>query len=320
MARVVVTDATFPALEHEREAAEKSGATFELLRDTSEANLVAAARDANVLVVQFAAVGRRVIDALAPNATVIRYGVGLDNIDLYAANERGVQVAYIPDYAVGEVADHTAGLILTLLRKIIPLDRSVRARQWDAVGVSKPLKAFSNSVIGFIGFGRIGQEVYTRLKPFGFQAVAHDPAADPQTLLSLGVDSVGLDKLFSFSDVVTLHAPLTEDTRCIVNSERLKQMRSTAVLVNTARGELVASEQLADALLTGEIAGAALDVFEQEPIPDGSALLKCPNLILTPHAAWYSDRAIETLQVLAADEITRALSGRPPRCPAPLQA
>lgn len=317
MARVVVTDATFPSLDNERAVAAKHDAVFDVLDSCSEADVVSAAKDADVLVVQFATVNRAAIEALPRKAQIVRYGLGLDNLDLDAAKERGVKVAYVPDYATGEVADHTASLILASLRKIVALDESVRAGKWDPVGVSKPLRAFSESIVGFVGFGRIGAEVHARLQPFGFNSIVHDPFADPDKLESHGVKSVDLDELFSTADLVTLHAPLTSETRYVVDSKRLDQMKKSAMVVNTARGALIDSKSLAAALKNGVIAGAALDVFEQEPLPEDSGLRACPNLIMTPHAAWYSNRSVESLQTLAADEIDRALSGRLPRCPAP---
>lgn len=318
MPRVVVTDATFPSLDHERTAAGRHGAELEEARCKSEEDVVAAAADTDVLLVQFAPVTRKAIAKLAPNAAIVRYGIGLDNIDLIAARDLNIKVAYVPDYATGEVADHTAALILAALRKIVPLDRSVRDGKWDPVGVAKPVKSFAESVVGFVGFGRIGREVHARLQPFGFTSIVSDPFADAASLAAIKARSVDLDTLFSTADVITLHAPLTTATRHIVNEYRLSQMKSTAVVVNTARGALIDPAALERALQEKRIGGAALDVFEQEPLPDDCGLRRCPNLILTPHAAWYSTRSAEQLQALAANEVERHLSGQPPRCPAPI--
>jgi len=318
MPRIVVTDATFPSLDHERAVAARHSAQLEEARCKSEADVVAAASGTHVLLVQFAKVTRSAIEKLAPNAAIVRYGIGLDNIDLIAAQERGIRVVYVPDYATGEVADHTATLILTALRKIIPLDRSVREGSWDAVGIARPIQSFSESTIGFIGFGRIGREVFARLKPFGFSALVADPYTDATTLSAAGARAVELNTLFSRADVITLHAPLTDATRHVVNAERLACMKPTAVVVNTARGALIDPAALEKALAEKRIAGAALDVFEEEPLPQTSGLRRFPNIILTPHAAWYSSRAIDQLQAFAADEVDRHLSGRPARCPAPI--
>jgi D-3-phosphoglycerate dehydrogenase / 2-oxoglutarate reductase len=316
--RVVVTDATFPRLDHERAVAMRFGAKLEEARCVSEDDVVNAAFGTDVLFVQFAKVTRKAMSKLAPNALIIRYGIGLDNLDLAAARELGIKVVYVPDYATGEVADHTAALILTALRKIIPLDKSVRDGAWDTVGTAKPVKGFSESVAGFVGFGRIGREVHARLRPFGFSSIVSDPYTSESVLSEVGTRGVDLDTLFSTADVITLHAPLTPATHHIVNARRLSQMKSTAVVVNTARGGLIDAEALAEALQAKQIGGAALDVFEREPLPADSPLRRLSNVILTPHAAWYSTRSVEQLQALAADEMDRHLSGKAPRCPAPM--
>jgi D-3-phosphoglycerate dehydrogenase / 2-oxoglutarate reductase len=315
--RIVVTDSTFPQLDCERSIAAKFGARLEEARCKSDDDVIAAARETDVLIVQFAKVSRKAMEQLARNALIVRYGIGLDNLDLAAARDLGVKVAYVPDYATGEVADHTTALILTLLRKIIPLDQSVRDGRWDAVGIARPIRSFAESVVGFVGFGRIGREVHARLKPFGFSCIVSDPYADADVLTGLGAESVDLDDLFATADVVTLHAPLTPATQRVVDTRRLAQMKSTAVIVNTARGGLIDTSALARAVRAGQLAGAALDVFEQEPLPADSGLRNLENVILTPHAAWYSTRSAERLQSLAAEEIDRHLSGQPPRCPAP---
>lgn len=314
--KITVTDATFPSLSHERAVAEAFGAEFVEAKCISTEDVIAAAEGTDVLIVQFAQVTADAIARLAPGSLIVRYGIGLDNIDLAAARERGVKVAYVPDYATGEVADHTAALILTMLRCVVPLDRSVRAGKWDAVGVAGALRAFPETTVGFVGFGRIGQEVLARLKPFGFQAIVADPYADRDKLAELGVEAVDLDTLFDRADVLTLHCPLTPETHHVVSAARLARKPDRAALVNTARGGLVDPEALATALASGQLRSAALDVFEVEPLPLDSSLRDCPNLLLTPHAAWYSTAAIERLQSLAADEVKRHLTGQPMRRPA----
>lgn len=311
--KITVTDATFPSLTHERAVAEEFGAEFVEAKCNSADDVTAAADGTDVLIVQFAEVTADAVARLAPGSLIVRYGIGLDNIDLAAAQAHGVKVAYVPDYATGEVADHTAALILTMLRSVVPLDRSVRDGKWDAVGVAGALRAFPETVVGFVGFGRIGQEVLARLKPFGFQAIVADPYADPAMLARLGVAAVDLDTLFDRADVITLHCPLTPETRHVVNAARLARKPERAALVNTARGGLIDPVALAGALTSGQLRAAALDVFETEPLQLDSSLRHCPNLILTPHAAWYSTSAIERLQSLAADEVRRHLTGQPMR-------
>jgi D-3-phosphoglycerate dehydrogenase len=316
--KVVVTDYTFPDLPQERAAAEGAGAEFSAHQTRTAEAVVDAVRGAQVVAVQFAPFTRDAIAALAPGASVIRYGVGYDNIDLAAAREAGVAVGYVPDYCTEEVADHTSASILTLLRKLVPLDASVRAGQWTAVAVARPIRPFAETEVGFFGFGQIGRAVHQRLRAFGFRFKVFDPALTPDDATALGIKLAGAEELFAECDIVSLHAPANKATIDFVDMERLKTMRPSAFIVNAARGQLIVEEDIAEALKKGIIAGAALDVFHKEPLPADSPLRDAPNLLLTPHAAWYSDAAIGRLQGLVAEDISRALAGRPLRKPVPM--
>jgi D-3-phosphoglycerate dehydrogenase len=316
--RVVVTDYTFPNLAAEEAAALTADAQFFPHHCGSSEEVEAAVAGANVALVQFAQFTAKAAAALAPGATVIRYGVGYDNIDLAGTKAAGVQVGFVPDYCTDEVADHTAALALALLRKLKALDSSVRDEEWAAVKYCKPMKPFKETVYGFFGFGQIGRAVLLRLRGFGFRFVASDPALSNSNAADLGVELVDADTVFRCSDIVSLHAPITKATDGFVNGARLASMQRHAVIVNSARGRLINEGDLANALKLGQIGGAALDVFEVEPLPANSPLRDAPNLLLSPHAAWYSDAAISKLQQLVADDIRRALGGQPPRCPVPL--
>lgn len=315
--RVVVTDHGFPDLARERAAAEAAGAGFAEFRCRTAEEVAEAIRGADVAVIQFAPCTAEAIAGLAPGATLLRYGIGYDNIDVAAARARGIAVGYVPDYCVAEVADHTVALMLALLRKLLPLDASVRAGQWDAVAVARPLRPLEETTVGFLGFGRIGREVQARLRPFGCRFLVADPALDSDAAAALGVEVVGVDALFAASDALSLNAPAVPGTIGIVNAGTLATMRPGAVIVNTSRGRLIDEAALAAALASGQLGGAALDVFEAEPLPADSPLRTAPGLILSPHAAWYSEAAIGRLQQLVADDIAAALAGRPPRCPVP---
>ena len=247
----------------------------------------------------------------------MRYGVGVDNIDLKAAKELGVNVAYVPDYCLDEVADHTVALMLALLRQLPLLNQGVQEGRWDGIQMAKPLLPLNQTTIGFIGFGRMGQTVLTRLKVFGCRFLVYDPFLNPDKAKTLGIEMTDLESLLKVADAITLHAPLTEQTRHLINTERLALMKSTAILVNTARGGLIDPRALSQALNTGQIRAAGLDVFEQEPLPADSVLRSAKHLLLTPHLAWYSETAIERLQCLAAEEVARALQGQALRCPFP---
>lgn len=312
---VVVTDYTFPNVDEEKSAAEAAGAHFTAQQCASATEVAEAVRDADVVAVQFAPFGPEAARAVKPGATIIRYGVGYNNIDLEAARSAGLKVGYVPDYCADEVADHTAASILALLRKLAPLDASIRQNEWAAVNVCKPLKPFAKTTIGFFGIGQIGRAVLARLKGFGFHFIASDPGLSAQEAATLNVERVDGETLLAKADIITLHAPATTETTKFFNADRLARMQPHAMLVNSARGQLIDETDLANALSKGTIAGAALDVFEVEPLPQDSPLRHAPNLTLTPHAAWYSDAAITRLQHLVAKDITRALKGLPPRKP-----
>jgi len=313
--RVVVTDYTFPMLEQEEAAARAAGAEFAAHQCRTAGEVAAAVEGADVALVQFAPFGAAAAAALNPGATVIRYGVGYDNIDLAAARHHNLKVGYVPDYCADEVAEHTVAAALAMLRKLPALDASVRRGEWMAARVCRPMKPFADIVFGFFGLGQIGRAVLRRLNGFGFRFIASDPVLLAADAEALGVRLVDADELLRQADVLCLHAPATPDTIRFFNAERLAAMQPHAVIVNPARGQLIQENDLAEALSRGTIGGAALDVFCVEPLPADSPLRSAPNLLLTPHAAWYSDKAIERLQGLVAVDVTRALRGEGPRKP-----
>ncbi len=315
--KVVVTDYTFPTLAAEEAAAGAAGASFSAHQCTTDAEVAEAVAGADAVAVQFAAFGPLSARAVKPGATVIRYGVGYDNIDRAAARAAGLKVGYVPDYCVDEVADHTAAAILCLLRKLVPLDASVRAGDWAAVRVARPLKPFGETVIGFFGMGQIGSAVRARLAGFGFRFIAADPGLSADSAEAQGVKLVSADELLARADLISLHAPSTPATSGFFDAGRLARMQPHAMIVNSARGQLIDEADLARALEDGTIAGAWLDVFQTEPLPAGSPLRSARNCLLSPHAAWYSEAAIGRLQGYVAEDIARALRGDPPRKPVP---
>ena len=315
--RVVVTDYTFPDLAQEEAAARSAGADFAHHQCRSAEEVAAAVAGADVAVVQFAPFTAAAVASVKPGATVIRYGVGYNNIDVAAARGRGLKVGYVPDYCADEVADHTAAAALAMLRKLPVLDASVRAGEWAAVAKAKPLKPFTETNFGFFGLGQIGRSVLARLKGFGFRFLAADPGLSAVEAANLGVRQVDAATLLREADIISLHAPATAETTGYFNAARLATMPPHAMIVNSARGQLIVEEDLAAALTKGVIAGAALDVFHVEPLPADNPLRAAPNTLLTPHAAWYSEAAIHKLQALVAEDIARALRGEEPRKPVP---
>ncbi|MDT0267403.1 C-terminal binding protein [Streptomyces sp. DSM 44915] len=312
--RVVVTDQAFGQVRRERATAERFAATFSAHHCTDEPSTVEAVRGADVALVNFAPVTRAVLAALAPGATVIRYGIGYDNVDVDAARALGVRVANVPDYGTDTVADHAVACLLTLLRRLPAYDRAIRTDGWVGPSDVGPLPSLTATTVGLVGTGKIGLAVRERLRPFGCLVLASDPYADPAALAERGIECVALPELLARSHAVSLHAPATRATHRLIGPGNLARMRPGAVLVNTSRGALVDPHALAEALRTGQLAGAALDVHDPEPLPDDSPLRSSPGALLTPHAAFYSTESLDALQRLAAEEAARALAGQPLRC------
>jgi D-3-phosphoglycerate dehydrogenase / 2-oxoglutarate reductase len=268
--------------------------------------------DADVLVVQYATVDAAWLDRMPSCRAVIRYGVGVDTIDVEAATARGVWVVNVPDYGTDEVADHALALILALLRGVAVLDRSVRAGGWDERAAGE-LRRFSRLTLGVVGFGRIGAAVAHRAAAFGLRVLGHDVRPDA---VGPPAAAASFDELLEASDVITLHAPLTPQTHHLIDAAALALVQPTAYLVNTARGGLVDARAVLDALDAGRLAGAALDVFEHEPPQGVERELAChPRAIATPHAAWSSRESRAALKTEVAREALRVLAGERPRSP-----
>lgn len=315
MSRIVVTDHAFVDTAQEEAVAAGLGAELSVHQCTGPEETTEAVRGADVALVNFAPMGAEQLAAMAPGATVVRYGVGVDNVDVAAAERLGVQVANVPDYGVDTVADHAAALLLALLRRLPVYDRGIREDGWVPPGRVGPLPSFPTMTIGLVGAGRIACSLADRLRPFGFRVLATDPYADAARVGEHGVELVGLEELLPAVHALSLHVPVTEETTHLVDASFLARVRQGCVLVNTSRGGLVDEAALARALADGRLAGAGLDVFDPEPLDPGSPLRGLDNVLLTPHAAFYSETSLDDLQRLAAEEAGRALQGEPLRCP-----
>ncbi len=311
--RVVVTDLRFEGLLHERAVADRHGASFHEFDCHDAASVVEALRDADVAFVNLVPVTEAALAAMRPGALVVRYGIGYDNVDMAAARRLGVRVANVPDYGSDTVADHASACMLALLRRLPIFDAAIRREGWINPDRVRPLPALAATTVGLVGVGRIGALVARRLQAFGIRILASDPFADPARLREVGIEPVALETLLAEAHGLSLHLPATAETRHIIGRQSIAQMRRGAMLVNTARGALVDEAALADALADGRLGGAALDVFDPEPLDPASPLRTMPNVILTPHAAFYSVESLDALQRLAAEEVGRALAGEPLR-------
>lgn len=308
-ASVFVTDCDHPSVAIERRVVEAAGLGLEVRQCRTAAEVASACRDAAGLIVQYAPITRAVLAALPRCRVVVRYGVGTDTVDIDAATDLGVAVCNVPDYGVEEVSDHALALLLALGRGIVTLDRAVRAGDWSLATVPG-VRRLRGRVLGLVGLGRIGRAVARKALALGLEVIAHDPAAAPPPR---GVTPVGLDELLARSDFVSLHAPLLPATRHLFDDAAFGRMKPGAFLINTARGGLVDTDALTRALAEGRLAGAGIDVLEQEPIAPGHPLLEQPNCLLTPHAGWFSQDAFAELKTKAAEEAVAVVTGASPR-------
>jgi len=259
-------------------------------------------------------IDRRVIDALHHCKVISRYGIGVDMIDLEAASERGIIVANVHDYCIEEVSTQTIGFIIDLNRHTVRLNKHVRAGKWGSapvpVGAPRRLKG---QTLGIIGLGNIGRAVAQKAGGLGLTLQGYDPYAPPESLAELGVELVGLEELLRSSDYVSIHCPLVEETRKLIGAQQLAMMQPHAYLVNMARGPIVDQATLYSALVDKVIAGAALDVLEQEPPDPNDPLLKLGNVIITPHTSSWSRESLIQLRRGTAQNVVDVLQDRLPR-------
>jgi D-3-phosphoglycerate dehydrogenase len=237
-----------------------------------------------------------------------RFGLGVDNIDLATAKEKGIAVNYVPDYCIREVSDHAMALLLALIRKIPLSNKLVQAGRWEMPAVV-PIRRIEGTVLGLIGFGHIPRLVAPKAQAFGIKVIAFDPFAKPEVFKAAGVESVDFDTLLGTSDYVSVHAPLLPATRGMLNTAAFGKMKKGAYVVNTARGPLIDEQALVAALDSGQVGGAGLDVVAAEPLAKDSPLLARDNVIISPHTAFYSIEALNELQTKCAADVARVLSG-----------
>lgn len=311
-ATIVVTDYNFPDLSLETAVLAHSGCELVGRHCTSEAELVAAVAQADTVITQFARINANVIAAMSRARAIVRYGIGVDNVDLDAARSQGIPVSNIPDYCIDEVADHTLSFILGLTRQVVTHNTDVRAGNWRLAVPVPAMRVLREQTVGVVGFGRIGREVVKRLHAFKCRVLVFDPLVPSADISATGATAATLDDILTASDVLTLHCPSSAATRKLIGLATLAKMKPGALLVNVARGDLVDTAALVAALHSGQLAGAALDVFDPEPLPADHALRNAPNLIIAPHIASVSPTAVRALREGAARRALMAAMGELP--------
>ncbi len=311
---IAVTDSVFPSLDPAKAALKRVDPDLRMAKSSSADDILAVARDADAVLVTYAKLPGELLRQLTRCKVIGRFGLGVDNIDLPAAKEKGIVVTYVPDYCLQEVSDHAMALLLALARKIPLSDRLVQAGRWEMPAVV-PLHRLEGQVLGLIGLGNIPRKVVPKAQAFGLRVITHDPYVSPDVVKSLGVENVSFDELLVKSDFISVHAPLLPQTRGLLNAQAFAKMKKGVLIINTARGPLIDEPALVQALDSGQVGGAALDVLATEPPPQDFPLRGRDNVILSPHTAFYSVDALEELQTKCASDVARVLSGEPPVYP-----
>lgn len=309
--RVAITDWTFTDLEIERGILSSNQIELASCPCKTESDLISLVSDADAVITQFAKITPNVIAAMKKAKVIVRYGIGVDNVDLAAAQHQKIPVCNIPDYCIDEVADHTLAFILATTRQVVTNSIHIHEGKWGLAVPLGAMKTLKEMTVGVVGFGRIGREVVKRLLAFKARVLVFDPVVPGLEIKALGAESVSLEELVAQSDIVTPHCPSNEKTRRLFNQQLFGKFKKGAIFINVGRGDLVETDALMNALKNGQVAAAALDVFDPEPIPAGHPVLQLSNVILAAHIASASFSAARRLRETAANLAVTAVKSRP---------
>ncbi len=306
---IAVTDSVFPSLDPAKAELAKLNPTFLMSKSANADDILVVAKDADAILVTYAKLTRELLMQLTKCRAIGRFGLGVDNIDLPAAKEKGIAVNYVPDYCIREVSDHAMALLLALIRKIPLSNKLVQSGRWEMPAVV-PIRRIEGTVLGLVGFGNIPRLVAPKAQAFGIKVIAYDPYAKPEAFKAAKVEGVDFDTLLKTADYISVHAPLLPATRGMMNADAFGKMKKGAYLVNTARGPLIDEPALIAALDSGHLGGAGLDVVAAEPLAKDSKLLGRDNVIISPHTGFYSIEALTELQTKCAADVARVLGGQ----------
>ena len=308
---VAVTDNRHASYDIEREILKQAGIELAVLDCETEDDVIRKCADMDGLLLDMAPMSARVVQALRRCRVINRYGVGYDNVDVEACTRKGIWVTNVPDYCAEDVSDHAVALLLSCLRQTALRDRLVRAGQWNVHGQTS--YRVCGKTLGVLGAGRIARALIRKMQGFALKEVlVYDPYVDAASIATLRARKCGLDELLAASDFVSLHMPVTPETRGMINRQTLRLMKPSAILINTGRGPLVDDPALIDALQSHKIAGAGLDTHTVEPLPANSPYLVMDSVVLTDHTAYNTAEAVEELKTKSARNIVAALGGKTP--------
>lgn len=286
------------------------GVEFVISPAETDSEVIEAVHDADAIIFTATKLHAGVIDKLEKCSIIVRCGIGYDTVDLTRTAERGIYVCNTPNYGVIDVAEHALSLIFATAKRLVMMNDRIRANNWG--GGMGPSYRLAGKTIGFAGFGNIGRNVCRRTNACGMKAIVYDPFVNAEMLDKYNAEAVSFDELLERSDFITLHMPLNAKTSHIFNAAAFEKMKPSSILINTARGGLVDEAALIDALLSRKIAGAGLDVFENETGGMDKRMLEAANVVLTPHVAWNTPEAVFALHKEVADNIIRHFNGERP--------
>ena len=311
---VAVVDSVFPTLDPAKKALKRVNAVIRMAEEPTPEKILEVAADADGVLATYGQVTAEIIDGLNNCKVIGRFGIGIDNIDIVAAAKKGITVTYAPVYCLDEVSDHAMALLLSLARKIPYANKLVSEGRWEMPAVV-PIARLRGKTVGLIGLGNIPRKIAGKAQAFGMNVIAFDPYCPYEAFQQLSVDKVTFDELLNQSDFISIHAPLTAETENMFNMDAFKKMKNTAFIINTARGPLVNTDDLAVALDNGELAGAGLDVLPNEPPEVSDPIVGRANVVLTPHTGFYSEDALLDLQTTVASDVAAVLAGEEPKYP-----
>jgi D-3-phosphoglycerate dehydrogenase len=310
--KVVITDYDFESLQEIKKALEKVDAELVTAQCKSESEVIELAREADAVINQYYnPLSRKVIEHLKRCKIIVRTGVGVDTIDVQAATDHNICIVNVPDYCLDEVAEHALGLLFMLARKYFVLTNSVKKGQWNW-RIVKPIFKMKGQILGIVGLGKIGRSLAKKAKGLGMSLICYDPYINSQMAEEAGVKLLSFENLLKESDFISIHVPLTEETRGMFGEKEFKKMKKGSCIINTSRGPVIERKALYKALKEEWLAGAGLDVMEKEPPDSKESLFSLENVILTPHCAWYSQESVVKLKTIVGEEVARVLSKKRP--------
>lgn len=313
--KVVMTDDRHKTYEEEKQILSSIDAEVIISNCSTVEEVINACRDADGIMVNLAPITAEVVDKLEKCKVIARYGVGYDNVDVSACTAKGIYVTNVTDYCAEEVSDHALALLMACVRKVARRDAQVRAGKWN-IGSADPIYRMAGKTFTFLGYGMIARTLHRKIKGFNFSRIlVYDPYVDAEVIKAASAEKVDWETAIKEADYISIHMPLNDKTRGIINSETFAMMKPTAIIVNTSRGAVIEEQALINALVSGQINSAGLDVHNKEPLDADNPLMKLENCVLTDHVGWYSEDSMSELKRKVAENVRDVLLGKKPKYP-----